>query len=185
MVLIHGELEMIVRKLRLQRGWTQEQLAEFAGLSPRSIQRIERGYKPSLETAKALAAVFETECSQFQTGDNEMGSAHSLAEDEREAIEHVRSVKAFYAHLLIYIAVSVTLTTVAFALGLGDMGIDAGTAVTPEMQRTVLRIGWLITWLFGWGIGVVIHGLNAFEKINLFGPAWERKRIERRLGRKL
>jgi hypothetical protein len=30
-----------------------------------------------------------------------------------------------------------------------------------------------------------IHGLNAFEWINLFGPKWERKRIEKRLGRGL
>ena len=34
---------MIVRKLRLQRGWSQEQLAEMSGLSTRTIQRIERG----------------------------------------------------------------------------------------------------------------------------------------------
>lgn len=34
---------MIIRKLRLQRGWSQEQLAELTGLSTRTIQRIERG----------------------------------------------------------------------------------------------------------------------------------------------
>lgn len=32
---------MIVRKLRLQRGWSQEQLATLTGLSVRTIQRIE------------------------------------------------------------------------------------------------------------------------------------------------
>jgi transcriptional regulator with XRE-family HTH domain len=36
---------MIVRKLRLQRGWTQEHLAELTGLSVRSIQRLEREKK--------------------------------------------------------------------------------------------------------------------------------------------
>ncbi|CAM4169684.1 XRE family transcriptional regulator [Vibrio agarivorans] len=34
---------MIIRKLRLKRGWTQEQLAELSGLSIRTVQRIERG----------------------------------------------------------------------------------------------------------------------------------------------
>jgi len=48
---------MIVRKLRLQRGWTQDQLSEISGLSIRTIQRLERGAKPSLETAKSLAAI--------------------------------------------------------------------------------------------------------------------------------
>ena len=33
---------MIVRKLRIQRGWSQDQLAQFSGLSVRTIQRIER-----------------------------------------------------------------------------------------------------------------------------------------------
>ena len=52
---------MIVRKLRLRHGWSQDQLAELADVSIRTIQRIERGHKPSLETAKALAAVFEVD----------------------------------------------------------------------------------------------------------------------------
>jgi hypothetical protein len=37
----------------------------------------------------------------------------------------------------------------------------------------------------GWGIGVIINGLNAFEVIHLFGPNWERRQVEKRLGRKL
>ncbi len=52
---------MIVRKLRLRNGWSQDQLAELTDVSVRTIQRIERGHKPSLETAKALAAVFEVD----------------------------------------------------------------------------------------------------------------------------
>ena len=56
---------MIIRKLRLQRGWSQEQLAEMADVSVRTIQRIERGQKPGLETANALASVFGVELSLF------------------------------------------------------------------------------------------------------------------------
>ncbi|MEI2814828.1 MAG: helix-turn-helix transcriptional regulator [Burkholderiaceae bacterium] len=50
---------MLVQKLRLQRGWSQEQLAELSGLSVRTIQRIERGLPASTETLKSLASVFE------------------------------------------------------------------------------------------------------------------------------
>jgi transcriptional regulator with XRE-family HTH domain len=159
---------LIVRKLRLQRGWTQEQLAEFAGLSARSVQRIERGCKPSLETCKALAAVFETEVSQFDIGEDSMRTIDGLAADEKEAIEHVKGVKEFYAHALIYLVISIASTTAAFAIGLD-----------------YVTISWIMTGFFGWGIGVAIHGLNAFEWINVFGPKWERKRIEKRLGRGL
>ncbi|WP_258176457.1 2TM domain-containing protein [Photobacterium damselae] len=32
---------------------------------------------------------------------------------------------------------------------------------------------------------IVIHGINAFKVFNLFSPEWERKQVEKRLGRKL
>ena len=49
---------MIVRKLRLDRGWSQEQLALLCNLSVRSIQRIEQGKRASMETLRSLASVF-------------------------------------------------------------------------------------------------------------------------------
>lgn len=52
---------MIVKKLRTERNWSQEQLAEYCGLSVRTIQRVESGNKASMETLMSLAAVFEVE----------------------------------------------------------------------------------------------------------------------------
>ncbi len=57
---------MNLRQLRLARGWSQEQLAELAGLNIRTIQRVERGQNAGLETLKALAAVFETNVNQLK-----------------------------------------------------------------------------------------------------------------------
>ncbi len=54
---------MIVRKLREQQNWSQEQLARFSGLNVRTIQRIESGNKASLESLKSLASVFEVDIS--------------------------------------------------------------------------------------------------------------------------
>ncbi len=54
---------MIIQKLRLERGWSQQQLAEMSGLSQRTIQRIENGKTPSVESVKSLAAVFEVDFS--------------------------------------------------------------------------------------------------------------------------
>lgn len=45
---------MLVKRLRTQRSWSQEQLAEYSGLSVRTIQRVESGNKASLETLKCL-----------------------------------------------------------------------------------------------------------------------------------
>ena len=54
---------MLVQKLRLQRGWSQQQLAELSGLNVRTIQRIEKGQEPSVESLKSLAAVFNVDFS--------------------------------------------------------------------------------------------------------------------------
>lgn len=48
---------MIIRMLRLEKGLSQEQLADKAGISTRTLQRIERGDAASPETLKCLAAV--------------------------------------------------------------------------------------------------------------------------------
>ncbi len=48
-----------VRELRLELGWTQQQLGEAVGVSRQSINSIERGrYVPSLPLALAIARVF-------------------------------------------------------------------------------------------------------------------------------
>jgi DNA-binding XRE family transcriptional regulator len=51
----------LIRKHRQERMWSQEQLAEISSLSLRTIQRIEGRGSASMESIKALAAVFELE----------------------------------------------------------------------------------------------------------------------------
>jgi len=90
---------MNIQKRRLQKGWTQEQLAHHSGLSTRTIQRIESGKKPGLESLKCLAAVFETSIStlmQEQTMTKDKQDDHQkylmLNEIELEAIEFAQSL---------------------------------------------------------------------------------------------
>lgn len=49
----------LIKTLRHERAWSQEQLAAISGLSLRTIQRIENDGSCSLESIKALAATFE------------------------------------------------------------------------------------------------------------------------------
>jgi transcriptional regulator with XRE-family HTH domain len=70
---------MLVQKLRLQRGWSQQQLAELSGLNVRTIQRIEKGQEPSVESLKSLAAVFNVEFSTLK----EQGMDNVISESQR------------------------------------------------------------------------------------------------------
>ncbi|MES2318715.1 MAG: helix-turn-helix transcriptional regulator [Pseudomonadota bacterium] len=52
---------MILKQLRISRHLSQEQLAQMSGLNVRTIQRIESGHKPSVESLKCLASALEVD----------------------------------------------------------------------------------------------------------------------------
>ena len=155
---------MNVRKLRLQRNWSQEQLALLSGLSIRTIQRIERGQAPGLESAKSLAAVFDVHVDTLPK-ENDMTQEDQPDQTEQQAMEYVRDIKGFYSHAIKYVVVISLLFVINFA--------------------TDARYIWAWWAMLGWGIGLLSHGLNVFEVFNFFSPSWEKRQIEKRLGRKL
>ncbi len=180
---------MIIRKLRLQKGWSQEQLAEISGVSTRTIQRIERGKNASLESLKCLAAVFETDFNNLKEDtemDNQTLSSKErdalkqlhvfmskqdghfensgLSYEEQQAMEYVRDIKGFYANLASYLAV-------IFGLLILNLLTNPGYF-------------WVIWPALGWGLGIVMHGLSVFEILSPFGTDWEQRQIKKRLRRK-
>lgn len=55
-----GTVRNRVKELRVDRGWTQQQLADAVKVSRQSINSIERNrYVPSLELALLFSRVFE------------------------------------------------------------------------------------------------------------------------------
>ncbi len=160
---------MRVKELRLQRGWSQEQLADLVDVSVRTIQRIERGFKPCLETSKALASVLEVDIATF-TADITPPQAAATKQTDEEAVArlYVKGVKEFYNHLMIYLCFAVIYGYLNIFHGMGDTSI-------------------ILFGLSFWGFGLLIHGLVAFEKINLMGlgSRWEEQAIAKKLGRKL
>lgn len=158
---------MLVQKLRLKFGWSQQQLANASGLSVRTIQRIEAGAPASVESLKALAAVFEVDFSTLQTEETQMQTATLPlpAQEEVEAFSFVRRLRRFYLHLGKYVVVCAILGLVNLFL-------------TPHKL-------WVIWPMLGWGIGVLFHGLRVFKGELLLGPAWEKHQVEKRLGRPL
>ena len=156
---------MLVQKLRLQRGWSQQQLAELSGLNVRTIQRIEKGQEPSVESLKSLAAVFNVEFSTLKEQGMDNIISESQSAEEILAFNQVRKLKGFYSHLANYVLVIAVLTVV-------------NALTTPNR--------WWVQWvIMGWGVGVFFHWLQISERFSLFGSKWEKEQVEKRLGRKL
>ncbi len=153
----------MIKKLRQERGWSQEQLSELSDLSVRTIQRIEGGQKPSMETLRALAAAFDTDVASLttQAADTTSNEIRSVAEDE--AIAHVQNLKAFYKHLLTYLVV------IGFLLI-----IDLVTSPNTF---------WVHWPAMGWGIAVALQGLRTYGKLRFFGKEWEQRQIKQHMDR--
>ncbi len=156
---------MQVQKLRLQRGWSQQQLAELSGLSARTIQRIEGGQAASTETLKSLASVFEIDFSDLTSEAAMPEQQTPSAIEEQLAFRHVRRVKGFYLHLAKYIAVMAGLCVLNFVF-------------LPQ------RI-WVMWPAMGWGIGILAHAASVFDWVPFMGADWEKRQVEKRLGRPL
>ena len=161
---------MLIQKLRLQHGWSQEQLAELSGVSVRTIQRLERGQTGSLESLKALAAVFDIDFARLKEPDMELppnlaSPKDGLPPDEALALAQVRDQKAFYLNLAQYVVIIPVLAAI-------------NIFVTPGYP-------WAIWPALGWGLGVVFHGVRAFHLAPFLDGAWERRRVEKILGRQL
>jgi len=156
---------MLVRKLRLRQGWSQEQLAQMSGLSVRTIQRIERGQGSSIESLKSLAAVFEVEFTTLIEEPNMNNQDIKISSDEEKAIQQVKEIKGFYTHLIQFVVIV--------------------SALTFINHMTMPGHYWIVWVIIGWGAGIIAHGLTAFEVLNIFNAAWEKRQIEKRINRKL
>lgn len=87
--------------------------------------------------------------------------AEQIDTAEREALEYVRNIKVFYTHALTYLLVNVFLLVINLMYSPGYL--------------------WVLWVAAGWGIGLVTHWAAVFGIVNLFGPEWERRQVEKRL----
>ena len=165
---------MQVQKLRLQRGWSQQQLAELSGLSVRTIQRIENGSAASTESLKSLASVFEIDFSTLSsepampdTPNPTSSPSHtpSASQQEQLALLEVRKLKGFYLHLAQYVVVIAALCAI-------------------NLLTTPHRL-WFYWPALGWGIGILAHAAAIFGWLPFLGVDWEKRQVEKRLGRPL
>ena len=158
---------MNIQKLRLDKGWSQEELAMHSGISVRTIQRIENGKRASLESLKCLAAVFETNVSNLVQEKSmtsiQTPSQHFVEQAEREAISYVNNLKAFHMNWITFIIIMPFLYVLNIKL-------------SPDFL-------WVVIVGIGWGFGIVLHALVMFGLFSIFGGAWEQREFQKYMNR--
>ena len=153
---------MDIKKLRLQRAWSQEQLAECSGLSVRTIQRLEQGGQMSLESRKSIAAAFDLDAGEFEKESNKKNiNTPSLLEQETR--NEVKALKRFYKKLIRYGLLLVLLLVINLIF-------------SPDYL-------WVVWPALGWSAIMTWKGLQTYIFTTAFGQAWEERQIEKRLNK--
>lgn len=75
-----------------------------------------------------------------------------------QARKKVAAIKGFYGNLSAYIFVNI-----------GFLILNLQTSPNEL---------WFYWPMFGWGIGVIIHGMRVFNQMPLFGKDWEAKKLK-------
>jgi transcriptional regulator with XRE-family HTH domain len=137
--------ETQVIELRQKRGWTQERLAEAAGVGLRTVQRVEAGQDASLETLTLVADALRVSVRDLfvSIDDDELGSrVESLqgrVEQQQAARDRITS-----AWWWLYVGVGVVVMMLSFALGVYGLAVTfaywvGGAIILVAMQRIFLQ----------------------------------------------
>ncbi|WP_370559629.1 helix-turn-helix domain-containing protein [Edwardsiella tarda] len=152
------------RARRLARAWSQEQLADMSGLSTRTVQRIENGEQPSLETLSALAAVFDVSVAELSGAEankaNEERGDNTLDQRIAEARQKLAQEGRFYRSVIIAIIVCLLLFT---------------------LNRVSSPASHWSFWVAGiWCTLLVVRGMRIFIFSNMIAK-WHQKRLQQML----
>ena len=85
------------------------------------------------------------------------------------AKKRIKEIKDFYSHFLVYLIINIFISCI-IVFGLTYSG-------NSSFSESFTNFGVYSTWLF-WGIGVFFHWISVFGLKNLYGSAWEEKKIK-------
>lgn len=120
-----------IKRWREERHWSQEHLAQLAGVGLRTLQRIENGQKASGETLKALANAFNVDVVALCV-DPEIEAAQIVQSRQKKVVRDLRL--SFWIHGACYVVVAAVFITISAGLG-------AFVMKWPLMWVTVALLG--------------------------------------------
>lgn len=122
-----------LKRWREERHWSQEHLADLAGVGLRTIQRIENGQQASAESLKAIASAYQVEVAALYIDPE----AEALSLIERKNAKGIAALKlSFFIHLASWV-----------------IGMAVFAAISIGSGWWVMK--WPTLW---WTVGLVSHG---------------------------
>lgn len=138
-----------IRDLRLERSWSQEHLAGAAGLSLRTVQRVEGGYASSGDTLLALAAAFDIPATEL----TKLIPAPVPVEDRVLGLTARHSVWiGLVAALPAFLFVAANISNVLWSANLAVLYLDA-VAAPFGLDSPVIILG-------GLALGVLLNAMQ-------------------------
>ncbi|ASM30503.1 helix-turn-helix domain-containing protein [Serratia marcescens] len=150
-----------IRPLRLEKGWSQEQLATIAGLSTRTVQRIENGEQASLETLTAIAAALGVQVSDLNAQPQQTTMGEETPDEQR-----LRRQVAAEGKLLSM--------AVRFAV-IGAILLAVNVFTHPHYLWSLWAIG-------GMSLALVMRAVRTLLLRNVFSR-WQEQRLAQKLRR--
>ncbi|HGM7288808.1 TPA: helix-turn-helix domain-containing protein [Serratia marcescens] len=148
-----------IRPLRLEKGWSQEQLAAIAGLSTRTVQRIENGEQASLETLTAIAAALGVQVS-------DLNAPPQAPQEETPEAQRLRRQVAAEGKLLSM--------AVRFAV-IGAILLAVNVFTHPHYLWALWAIG-------GMSLSLIMRAVRTLLLRNVFSR-WQEQRLAQKLRR--
>ncbi|MCR9215451.1 MAG: helix-turn-helix domain-containing protein [Proteobacteria bacterium] len=159
---------MSVQKNRLERGWSQEHLAQMSGLSLRTIQRIESGRKAGLDSLNALAAAFGTDLATLRQesimtdpSPQKATNIQDRSDEEKEARDYVRNIRGLKMNIICAIFFLPLLYLLDVYISPGHLWVQYAAAA--------------------WLVAILFQVLAIYMTFRLFGIQWEQRAIKKRL----
>ena len=121
-----------IKRWREERHWSQEHLADMAGVGLRTLQRIENGQQASSDSLKALASAFQVDVTALYV-DPEAEAASIIKAKNAKASDAIRM--SFFSHLASWV-----------------LGMAVFAAISIGSGWWVMK--WPTLW---WTVGLISH----------------------------
>lgn len=130
----------LIKALREERAWSQEHLATVAGLSARTVQRLEADGNASLESKMAIAAAFDVEPARLTPAQEPVPATGSST--EAASVSPQSSLET--TRIALWVAILLMLITMAgYRVGADlanrDNRVDDRCAASPASCKTANR----------------------------------------------